>query len=275
MIFVKFNLDIVFRPCYEREIWYYQKVNIDLIKRAINSFDWEKAFSNIDVDEMISIFNQTIINILCNFIPHELALFDDRDSPWMNKEIKKLIHEKKNIFNCFGRNNSDKQLVDRLKDLQAQLNFLIKKSKGKCYSRITSRLRDIGKISKAYWSILKSFLIDKKIQCIPPLFENNENITDYKKKPELFSSFFENQCSLINNNSQLPRILSYNTNERLSSVKINNDGILKIIAKLDPNKAHGHDKISIRMIKICSTFICKPLRLIFKNCIVNGIYPCE
>ena len=145
-------------------------MNIDLIKRAINSFDWEKAFSDIDVDKMVSIFNQTIINILCNFIPHETVLFDDRDPPWMNKEIKKLIHEKKNIFNCFGRNNSDKQLVDRLKDLQAQLNFLIKKSKGKYYSRITSRLRDIGKISKAYWSILKSFLIDKKIQCIPPLF---------------------------------------------------------------------------------------------------------
>ena len=85
MIFVKFNLDIVFRPCYEREIWYYQKVNIDLIKRAINSFDWEKAFSNIDIYKIVCIFNQTIISILYN----------DRDPPWMNKEIKKLIHEKK------------------------------------------------------------------------------------------------------------------------------------------------------------------------------------
>ena len=85
MIFAKFNLDIFFRPCYEREIWYYQKVNIDLIKRAINSFDWEKAFSNIDIDKMVSIFNQTIINTLCNFIPHETILFDDRDPPWMKK----------------------------------------------------------------------------------------------------------------------------------------------------------------------------------------------
>ena len=68
--FAKFNLDIVYTPLYEREIWHYQKVNIDLIKRAISSFDWEKAFSNIDIDKMISIFNQTIINILCNFIPH-------------------------------------------------------------------------------------------------------------------------------------------------------------------------------------------------------------
>ena len=59
------------------------------------------------------------------------------------------------------------------------------------------------------------------------------------------------------------------------TIKITDDNILKIIAKLDPNKAHGHDKMSIRMIKICSTSICKPLRLIFNHCIDNGIYPCE
>ena len=68
IVFAKFNLDIVYPPPYEREIWHYQKANIDLIKRAINSFDWEKAFSNIDVDKMVSIFNQTIINIIINVI---------------------------------------------------------------------------------------------------------------------------------------------------------------------------------------------------------------
>ena len=68
-----------------------------------------KAFSNVDVGKMVSIFNQTIINILCNFIPHETVLFDDRDPPWVNKEIKQLTHEKKHNFTCFRRNNNDKQ----------------------------------------------------------------------------------------------------------------------------------------------------------------------
>ena len=58
-------------------------------------------FSNIDVDEMVPIFNQTIMNILCNFIPHETILFDDRDLPGLNKKIKKLIHGREIIFNCF------------------------------------------------------------------------------------------------------------------------------------------------------------------------------
>ena len=47
----------------------------------------------------------------------------------MNKEIKNLIHEKKNILKCFRRSNNDKQLLDRLKDLQTRLSFLIEKSK--------------------------------------------------------------------------------------------------------------------------------------------------
>ena len=42
-------------------------------------------------------------------------------------------------------------------------------------------------------------------------------------------------------------------NEKLSSIKTTDDDIFKIIAKLDPNEAHGHQKISIRMIKICIT----------------------
>ena len=113
--FAKFALHIIYLPPYDREIWHYQKVNIDLIKRLINSFDWEKVFSNIDVDKMVSIFNQTIINILCNFIPHEMVLLDNKDPPWMNKDIKKLIYEKKHIFNCFCQNNNKKQLLDRLK----------------------------------------------------------------------------------------------------------------------------------------------------------------
>ena len=87
--------------------------------------------------------------------------------------------------------------------------------------------------------------------CYPPifhaiqLFENNGYITDFKKKAELFNSFFANQCSLIDDNSQFPPTLSYKTFERLSSVKFTDDDIIKTIPKLDPKEAPGDDKISI------------------------------
>ena len=39
-------------------------------------------------------FNETILNILRNFITHETVLCDDRDTPSFNNKIKSLIHEK-------------------------------------------------------------------------------------------------------------------------------------------------------------------------------------
>ena len=52
-----------------------------------------------------------------------------------------------------------------------------------------------------------------------------------------------------------------------------NTDILKIIQNLNPNKAHGHDKISIPMLKICGNSLCRPLELTFNDCLVNGIFP--
>ena len=50
---------------------------------------------------------------------------------------------------------------------------------------------------------------------------------------------------------------------------------MKVIQKLDPNKAHGQDNISIRMIKICGKSICIPLRKIFEECLRTGTFPLE
>ena len=38
---------------------------------------------------------------------------------------------------------------------------------------------------------------------------------------------------------------------------------------------HGHDVISIWMIKICDTSICRPLKLIFQSCLESGKFPNE
>ena len=51
--------------------------------------------------------------------------------------------------------------------------------------------------------------------------------------------------------------------------------ILKIIRNLNPNKAHGHDMINIRMLKIFDESICKPLSIIFQSCLENGKFPSE
>ena len=124
--------------------------------------------------------------------------------------------------------------------------------------------------------MLNIFLTNKKFPLIPPLFHENRFITIFKEKAELFNSFFSNQCSSLKNCSKLPLSLRYITDKRLSTINFTTDNTEKIIVlSLNPNKAHDHDSISIRMLKICGNTICKPLELIFKHALSTGVFPPE
>ena len=157
--------------------------------------------------------------------------------------------------------------------LQQRLRDLIHDSKQKYFLRVKQKLNIIQKITKAYWGLLKFFLNNSKIPVIPPLFHNNKFITDFKEKAELFISFFRKQCLLTKNNSKLPPRRHFLTVKRSSTVKFVNTDTLKIIKNLNSKKAHGHDKISIRMLKICRKSLCRPLELLFNDCVTNEIFP--
>ena len=92
---------------------------------------------------------------------------------------------------------------------------------------------------------------------------------------ELFNHFFVNQCSLLGSNSALPTNLPQLTTKCLDSIHFSSSDITKIISRLDPNKAPGHVMLSIRMIKLCGNSICKPLSIIFKDCLSDGKFPHE
>ena len=207
--YAKFNLKIHYPPPCEREIWHYQKANTDQIRKAIEQFSSDRSFKNLDVNEMVFSFNRTIKNILSNYIQHEIIICDDRDPPWINNRVKELINDKNDTFQCYRHNNKDPKLFNKVEYLQNELKY---------YSRISKRMMNPLTSTKTYWSILKSFLNNKKIPCIPPLFHQNRYITKGKDKTELFNNFFANQFSLINNSSVLCSLLFKETENVISSI---------------------------------------------------------
>ena len=44
---------------------------------------------------------------------------------------------------------------------------------------------------------------------------------------------------------------------------------------MNPNKAHGHDEITIHMIKMCASSTAKPLAILFRNCLESEFFPKE
>ena len=79
----------------------------------------------------------------------------------------------------------------------------------------------------------------------------------------------------MSNTSQLPSNFTLYTDNRISTVTFSQDDIGEIIQNLNPNKAHSHDNISIRMLKLCGSSTCGLLQLIFKEALCTGLIPSD
>ena len=96
-------------------------------------------------------------------------------------------------------------------------------------------------------------------------------VTDVKKKANVFINFF---ATPLKNDSILPTNQIFLTESRLCSLNFNEDEILKkIIRDLNIHKTHGHDDISIRMIKSCDKSLFQLLTLLFHNSTKLSCYP--
>ena len=66
----------------------------------------------------------------------------------------------------------------------------------------------------------------------------------------------------MNNSSQFPSTFLKRADKFISSISFGSNHIARIIRGFDTNKAHGHDMICIRMLKICGESISKLLDII-------------
>ena len=104
------------------------------------------------------------------------------------------------------------------------------------------------------------------------LLENGLFITDFTEKAQLFNDYFILQCTTIDTRSEIPQQTPVTTT-LINDFVISQEKILKIIRALNPNKAHGWDEISVRMIKLSDAALVPPLKIIFTNCLRRGIFP--
>ena len=109
-------------------------------------------------------------------------------------------------------------LLKRFSSFRIELSSLTASLKNKYYSKVAERLLDPRTNLKTYWSIWKTFLNNKKIPVVPPTFQDNKYIRDFKQKAEIFNSHFSKQCTPLINNSKIPSECPQKSNESLSSI---------------------------------------------------------
>ena len=104
---------------------------------------------------------------------------------------------------------------------------------------------------------------------------NNNQSSNFRREANIFNDCFVQQCQPIANNSILSTNQIFYIKNRLRDFDIVCGKISKLINGLNLHKAHGHDGISIQMVKLCNVTITKPLSIIYKNYRQQGVFPDE
>ena len=198
---------------------------------------------------------------MSNFIPDKKMIFDDREPLWFDKKIKNLIKYKNQIYKDTPDRKSNHYFQFHFRYIQNLINKKIDQARRKYYKNMSSKFSDKSLNPKKYWSLLKK-LNSRKVPGIPSIYHNNKFISEIKAERELFNPYFAGQYTPLVNNSQLSTRFTTHTDSVLTLVDFSVKKVSNI-KKLDPNKARGHDKISIRMLKLCGNSINRPLKTIF------------
>ena len=155
-------------------------------KYIANKFENTK----IAINDQVELFNNTLINIFGNFIPHKSIKCSYRDPPWLNKDIKNALRHKNRIYKRYisgGRKQEDESCLREMSEL---VSNLITNAKSSYFTNLGKRLNDPLTGPKTYWSILKRLMNKVKIPSVPPLLVNDIFVTDFTEKAGIFNTFF-------------------------------------------------------------------------------------
>ena len=203
---------------------------------------------------------------------NQLKKIKPRQVPWITPLIKSFLRKKNRAFKSFVKKGHPEDLFEGIQNMIAEGSRLIEEAKHAYFAKVGRKLSDPSTGTKMYWSLVNKILNKAKIPEIPPLLKNDIFILDFASKAQIFNDYFILQCTTLDTGCEIPCDLPENMSQH-TEFAISEEKILKIIRNLNSNKAHGWDGISVRMIKICDESLIVPLRLIFENCLHQGIFP--
>ena len=259
-------------PPYKRRIWDYNKAKIEDIRKSLIDVNWHCLFHQLSVDEMALVFTDTVLDIFSKNIPNKIVTCHDKDAAWITPQVKAAIKRNSRVYSKWNKRGRRPEERAKVVDTQNQTSKLIKQAKNSYYEKLGNLLEDPSCGEKHFWNAFKKLANKKKTTNIPPIIENNVYVTDFHQKSTIFNDYFAKQCTIHDNGSTLPQLI-YRTNSVLSNIVINLDEIVGIILKQNVRKAHGCDKVSMAMLKLCPKEIAVPLRIIFQKCIDTGKFP--
>ena len=150
-------------------------------------------------DEKVKSLKNILLNTFRYFIPKKFIKVDYKYPNWMNPMIISPLRNKSKLNKRYYSNPTEgnKNLLTAKSN---ECSNMIVEAKERYKNKLSEKLDGPPRMPKAYWSVLNTFLNNKKTSNIHPLYANGKIISNFG----LFKLDFASQCTPINNSFVLP-----------------------------------------------------------------------
>ena len=100
-------------------------------------FPWKDTLSDIACPNLqVKSLNETLLNILSNFIPNKIITVRSRQAPWITQLNKNFIRKKNRAYKTFIRNGWLEDKLEAITNMIAHRSKLIEDAKDDYFTKI-------------------------------------------------------------------------------------------------------------------------------------------
>ena len=121
------------------------------------NIDWYLEFGHLEPNVMVDKFTEIILSITAKNVPNRIITVNEKDPPWITKEIKTAIRRKHRIYNKYIKRGSKQEDWEQVRIVRNQITHLIDDAKEKYFKSLGKKLTDPNTGIKAYGNPLINF----------------------------------------------------------------------------------------------------------------------
>ena len=245
-------------------------IDWELISKQFEEIEWSTILSDQSPEMKLDIIMEKICKICIDNIPVRKSL-SRTGRPKIPRDRRILMRKRKKISDQLKLNLSDtrkNKLNRKLVDIEISLQSSHRAAKS---AREIKAIQAIKTNPKYFFSYAKKY--SKLTTQIGPLLDQNNRYTaSSKKMADILSKQYESVFSE-------PRDHSVYTDREpsvdctLTDIVFSEDDIIKAIDELSNNSASGPDGTPAILLKKCKNQLCKPLFVLWRNCLDLGVTP--
>lgn len=267
LLVVKSSLAVRLGESSRKVVTMWKLANIEKLKGSIKQFseDFCREFETRSLQANWELFKNTLIAEEQKNVPSKVITTFPKHKFKIPRKLVQLIRKKRRIFRKASAANDPAYWVE-FSNIRKEVKRELSKNHKLHLEQIGSSLESKPKM---FWGYLKKLRNDQV--SIPDLKTGNIVHKSAVDKASTFNDFFRSVFTQESSPDILPTF--HHCNTYMQNVDIGEEGVLRLLKKLDVSKSAGYDGLSAKLLSVTADEICPMVTKIFEASLRTGELP--